>query len=54
MPLAGKSVEVDYNKKGRRQGQPREVDLILINRPFSPECHEWDWLEAGFVQSDAI
>jgi hypothetical protein len=53
MPPEGKSIEVDY-ARGRRQGQPREVDLIWISRSYPYEHHEWDWPEAGFVKSDAI
>jgi hypothetical protein len=53
MPLDGQSAKIEYSK-GRKQGQPREVDLILINRRFSSDGHEWDWHEMGFVQSDAI
>jgi hypothetical protein len=49
MPPEGCSIECDW-----RPGQPREVDLILINRVYPVDRHRWSWPEWRAVQHDAI
>jgi hypothetical protein len=51
MPPEGQSARLEP-----RMGsvQPREVDLILINRVHPVERHEWNWSEMGGVETDAI
>ncbi|HVH74286.1 MAG TPA: hypothetical protein VM755_05160 [Stellaceae bacterium] len=49
MPPQGGSVRCDW-----RPGQPRQVDLILINRVRPPDRHNWRWLEMNKIEDDAI
>jgi hypothetical protein len=49
MPVQGHSVELDW-----RPGQPRQVDLIHINRVHPVDRHDWHWLEMNAIQYDAI
>ncbi len=47
MPADGKSVELE-----RAPGQPREVDLIMVNRIYCRAPGRWEWLEAGTIERD--
>jgi hypothetical protein len=49
MPPEGGSIECDW-----RPGQPRQVDLIHINRVHPVDRHNWRWLEFNAIQYDAI
>jgi hypothetical protein len=49
MPDEGCSVELDW-----RPGQPRQVDLIHINRVYPVARPDWRWLEMNAIQYDAI
>jgi hypothetical protein len=49
MPAQGCSVECDW-----RPGQPRQVDLIQINRVYPVDRHDWRWLEMNAIQYNAI
>ncbi|MGC2519592.1 MAG: hypothetical protein WA373_10880 [Burkholderiales bacterium] len=48
MPADGESVELE-----RVPGQPREVDLITINRIHCYGPGRWVWLELGTIDRDA-
>jgi hypothetical protein len=47
MPADGKSVELE-----QAPGQPREVDLILINRVHCRAPGRWSWLEFSTFERD--
>lgn len=49
MPAQGCSVDCDW-----RPGQPRQVDLIQINRVGPVDRHNWRWLEYNAIQYNAI
>ena len=49
MPPEGGSIECDW-----RPGQPRQVDLIHINRVHPVDRHNWRWLEFNAIRYDAI
>ena len=49
MPAEGDFIECDW-----RPGQPRQVDLIHINRVHPVDRHDWRWLEFNAIQYDAI
>lgn len=49
MPAQGCSVECDW-----RPGQPRQVDLIQINRIYPVDRHIWRWPEFKIIQYNAI
>jgi hypothetical protein len=49
MPEQGSSVECDW-----RPGQPRQVDLIQINRVYPVDRHNWRCLEYNAIQYNAI
>jgi hypothetical protein len=49
MPPAGESVALEGVP-----GQPREVDLIAVNRVHCGPHGRWTWLEAGAIDGNAI
>jgi hypothetical protein len=49
MPEQGDLVDCDWSP-----GQPRQVDLIQINRVYPVEHHIWRWPEMRAIQHDAI
>jgi hypothetical protein len=51
MPPAGENAELEcwYGSI-----QPTEVDLILINRAYPVDEHQWSWTEASRVEKNAI
>jgi hypothetical protein len=49
MPAEGNFIECDW-----RPGQPRQVDLVQINRVYPVDRHNWGWLEFNAIQYDAI
>jgi hypothetical protein len=49
MPAEGDFIECDW-----RSGQPRQVDLIHINRVHPIDRHDWRWLEFNAIQYGAI
>lgn len=51
MPPQGCSIRLEPSC---HPDQPREVDLILINRVHPVDRHRWCWLEVRTVQHDAI
>jgi hypothetical protein len=51
MPEEGASTELDWRPD---RGQPRQVDLILINRVCPTGRPSWRWLEMNTIQYDAI
>jgi len=51
MPAKGHSIELEPRP---HSGQPREVDLIQINRVHPVDQHRWSWPEWRAIQYDAI
>jgi len=51
MPPQGSSIRLEPHS---HSDQPREVDLILINRVHPVDRHRWCWPEARAIQHDAI
>ena len=51
MPPQGCSIELEPRPNS---GQPREVDLIQINRVHPVDRHRWSWPEWRAIQHDAI
>jgi len=49
MPANGKSIELE-----RVRGQPREVDLITVNRVHACGSGRWTWMEAGMIDRDPV
>jgi hypothetical protein len=49
MPPQGSSAQLDW-----KPGQPRQVDLIQINRVYPVNHHDWRWMEMNAIQYDAI
>ncbi|MGC2202879.1 MAG: hypothetical protein WA633_22420 [Stellaceae bacterium] len=51
LPAQGCSIECDWRPN---TGQPRQVDLIQINRVHPVDRHHWSWPEWNAIQYDAI